>query len=172
MKRRTRLLIYPILFLSLSTFSRTFADAFPKTAKGLGGPVLSLEVLGSYELFTTERGSVLFWGGIAAVSAPFYGFEINGGPEAAIELRHYFAQKPGKSWAFSGYLGGAYSFISEKYGAITPGIKLTRKRSINQLLQMEPYISLSYPFYFDREFPFLPSLTFGLRIVFEKKGKT
>jgi hypothetical protein len=63
----------------------------------------------------------------------------------------------------------AYNFIGEKYGAVTPGIKLTRKLNINKLLQMEPYISLSYPFYFDKELPFLPFLTFGYRFVFENK---
>lgn len=160
-----------IIILLSFTHSSVFADAFPKSSKGFGGPVLSLEVLGSYESAFTEKGSVLLWGGLATVSSPFYRFETNGGPEAAIEFRHYFSQKEKKSWAFSFYTGIAYNFIGEKYGAVTPGIKLTRKISINKLLQMEPYISLSYPFYFDKELPFLPFLTFGYRFVFEKKGR-
>jgi hypothetical protein len=163
--------IYFILLLLLTSHYSVFADAFPKSSKSLGGPVLSLELLGSYEFGFKETGSFLFWGGIAAVSSPFYGFEINGGPEAAFEIRHYFSAKKNKIWSLSLYSGLAYNFIGEKYGAFTPGLKLTRKKSINQLLQLEPYISLSYPFYFDGEHPFLPYLTFGYRIVFEKKKK-
>ena len=160
-----------ILLLLLSTHPSVFADAFPKSSKSAGGPVLSLEFLGSYEFGFKDRGGALIWGGIAAVSSPFYGFEINGGPEAAIEIRHYFSPKKNKIWSVSLYSGLAYNFIGEKYGAFTPGLKLTRKKSINQLLQLEPYISLSYPFYFDGEHPLLPFLTFGYRIVFEKKKK-
>jgi hypothetical protein len=160
-----------ILILLLSTHSSVFANAFPKSSRAAGGPVLSLEILGSYEFGFTEKGSALFWGGIAAVSSPFYGFEINGGPEAAFEIRHYFSPKENKIWSLSFYSGLAYNFIGEQYGAFTPGLKLTRKKSINQLIQLEPYISLSYPLYFDGGHPFLPFLTFGYRIVFEKKGK-
>jgi hypothetical protein len=155
----------------IPAYHPAFADAFPKSSKYLGGPVLSLELLGSYETLISGKGSTLFWGGIAVVSSPFYGFEINGGPEAAIEIRRYFSPKENKIWSYSLYAGIAYNFIGEKYGAFTPGLKLTRKKSINQLLQLEPYISLSYPFYFDGDHPFLPYLTFGYRIVFEKKGK-
>jgi hypothetical protein len=163
--------IYLILILLLTSRYTAFADAFPKSSQGLGGPVLSLELLGSYEFGFKETGGLLFWGGLAAVSSPLYGFEINGGPEAAVEIRHYYSAKENKIWSISFYSGIAYNFIGERYGAFTPGLKLTRKKSINQLLQLEPYVSLSYPFYFDGGHPFLPYLTFGYRIVFEKKKK-
>ena len=110
-------------------------------------------------------------GGMAFISSPFYGFEINGGPEAAFEIRHYFSENKNKIWAISIYSGVAYNFIGEPYSAFTPGLKLTRKKSISQLIQLEPYVSLSYPFYFGGEHPYLPFLTFGYRIVFEKKKK-
>jgi hypothetical protein len=163
--------IYLILLLLLTSQYTLFADAFPKSSQALGGPVLSLELLGSYESGFREPGGFLIWGGIAVISSPFYGFEINGGPEAAFEVRHYFSEKENKKWSVSFYSGVAYNVIGDKYGAFTPGIKLTRKKSINRLLQLEPYMSLSYPFYFGGGHPFLPYLTFGYRIVLEKKNK-
>lgn len=162
--------IYSVFLLLLSIHYYAVADAFPKSPRALGGPVLSLELLGSYEIATGEKGSFLLWGGGAAVFSPLYR-EINGGPEAAFELRHYFSPKENKIWSFSFYSGVAYNFIGEKYGAFTPGLKLTRKKSISKLIQSEPYISLSYPIYFDGGHPFLPFLTFGYRFVFEKKTK-
>ena len=157
-----------ILLSLLSVHYSVFADAFPKSPESLGGPVLSFELLGSNELKFNEKESILFWGGYATVFSP-YGLDINGGPEAAIEIRHYFHLRENKSWAISIYSGLSYNFIGEQYGAFTPGLKLTRKISISQLVQLEPYISLSYPFYLEGGHPFLPFLTFGFRIVFEKR---
>jgi hypothetical protein len=166
MKRK----IYFVFLLLSSIHYYVFADAFPKSPRALGGPVLSLELLGSYEYAFREKGSFLLWGGYATVLSPLYG-EINGGPEAAIELRHYFSPKKNKIWSVSLFSGVAYNIIGEKYGAFTPGLKLTRKKTISKLIRSEPYISLSYPFYFDGQRPFLPFLTFGYRFVFEKKTK-
>jgi hypothetical protein len=160
-----------ILFMLLASGSSVFADAFPKSPEALGGPVLSLELLGSYEIGFKETGGLLFWGGVAAVSSPLYKFEMRAGPEAAIEVRHYFSAKKNSMWSVSLYSGIAYNVIGEKYGAFTPGLKLTRKTTINRLIQLEPYISLSYPFYFEGGHPWLPFLTFGYRVVFEKKKK-
>lgn len=162
--------IHPVFLLLIAVHYNSFADAFPKSPRGFGGPVLSLELLGSFEYGFKGNGSVLLWGGGAAVFSPLY-LEINGGPEAAVELRHYFALKENKKWSISLYSGVAYNFIGEHYSAITPGLKLTRKKTISQLIQLEPYISLSYPFYSDGERPFLPFLTFGYRFIFEKNTK-
>ncbi|KPK83709.1 MAG: hypothetical protein AMS27_12050 [Bacteroides sp. SM23_62_1] len=71
-------------------------------------------------------------------------------------------------WSVSFYTGVAYNFIMEDYGSITPGIKLTRIKITCTPLRLEPYISLSYPFYFNGERPYLPTLTFGYRFVFVK----
>lgn len=145
-----------------------FADAFPKSPQALGGPVLSLELLGSLEI--GGKTSVLLWGGAAVVSSPLYIFKTYGGPEAAIELRQYFSVKEDRSWAVSLYAGAAYNLIGEHYSAFTPGLKLTRKRSRSQVFQTEPYISISYPYYIkEKATPFLPFVTFGYRFVFEKK---
>ncbi len=160
--------VYFTILLLLTINSSVVADAFPKSPESLGGPILSLEFLGSYELEFSEKNSVLFWGGYATICSPLY-LDINGGPEAAVEIRQYFSPKENKIWSISLYTGVAYNFISEQYGAFTPGLKLTRKKSINQLIQLEPYISLSYPFYFEGGHPYLPFFTFGYRIVFEKK---
>jgi hypothetical protein len=145
-----------------------FADAFPKSSEALGGPVVSLELLGSYEIGLKSNRGFLTWGGFATVFSPLYG-DINAGPEAAIEYRKYFHEKENKIWSFSIYSGVAYNLIDNHYGAFTPGLKITRKKSVNALIQLEPYISLSYPFYFDGSHPYLPYLTFGYRFVFEKK---
>lgn len=145
-----------------------FADVFPKSPESLGGPVLSFELLGSCEIGFSERESLLFWGGYATVFS-LYGLDINGGPEVAVEARHYFHLRENRSWGISLYSGLAYNFIGEQYGAFTPGLKLTRKRCISQLIQLEPYIGLSYPFYLEGGHPYLPFLTFGFRIVLEKK---
>ncbi len=145
-----------------------FADVFPKSPESLGGPVLSFELLGSCEIGFRERESLLLWGGYATVFSP-YEMDINGGPEVAIEARYYFHLRENKSWAISLYSGLAYNFIGERYGSFTPGLKLTRKRSISKLIQLEPYVGLSYPYYFEGGHPYFPFLTFGFRIVFEKK---
>ncbi|MBG0859456.1 MAG: hypothetical protein IQL11_08120 [Bacteroidales bacterium] len=160
-----------ILFMLLASGSSVFADAFPKSPEALGGPVLSVELLGSYEIGFKGKGGLLFWGGVAAVCSPIYKFEMRAGPEAAIEVRHYFSEKGNKKWCVSLYGGVAYNFIDENYGAFTPGLKLTRKKSINEFLHLEPYLGLSYPFYFGEGHPWLPFLTFGYRVVFEKKKK-
>ena len=148
--------------------SYTLADAFPKSSEALGGPVISLELLGSFEFKINHGGGFLIWGGMASVFSPFYR-DINAGPEAAFEFRKYFHERENKIWSFSLYSGVAYNLIGEHYGAVTPGLKLTRKKSVSKLVQLEPYISLSYPFYFEGGHPFLPYLTFGYRLVFEKK---
>jgi hypothetical protein len=145
-----------------------FADAFPKSSEALGGPVISLEILGSYELDLKSNKGLLAWGGLASVFSPFY-FDIKVGPELAVEFRQYFHEKDNKIWAISVYSGVAYNLVDYQYGAFTPGLKLTRKKCISELIQLEPYISISYPFYFDGSHPFLPYLTFGYRFVFEKK---
>jgi hypothetical protein len=157
-----------IIILLLSEYRITYADAFPKSLEDLGGPVLSLELIGCFEYGFADNGSVLLWGGGAAVFSPF-GLSLRGGPEAAVELRHYFVPKKNKIWSVSFYSGVAYNFIGEQYGAFTPGLKLTRKKTISPLIKSEPYISLSYPFYFEGGHPLLPFLTFGYRFVFEKK---
>jgi hypothetical protein len=157
-----------IIILLLSAYRVMFADAFPKSLEDLGGPVLSIELLGSFEYDFAGKKGLLIWGGGAAVLSPF-GPTLRGGPEAALEIRHYFAPKKNKIWSVSLYSGVAYNFIGEQYGAFTPGLKLTRKKMISPLIQSEPYISLSYPFYFEGGHPLLPFLTFGYRFVFEKK---
>ena len=155
------------LFLGISAIFQARADVFPKSSESLGGPVFSLELLGSREFRYNQHKSILFWGGFATIFSP-YGYDINAGPEAAVEYRRYFAEKENKMWSFSVYSGIAYNFIGENYTAITPGIKLTRKKLTHTPLRLEPYISLSYPFYLDGTHPFLPNLTFGFRFVFEK----
>lgn len=161
-----------ILTLVLLISVNLRGDVFPpyKTG-GLAG---SLEILGSYEIGFSSRTSLLVWGGWAGIVSieqvvyiPILPF--NTGPEAALELRRYFREKENKKWAFSIYAGTAYNLRYDRYGAITPGIKLTRKKTINRLLQLEPYISLSYPFYYDGGHAFIPYLTFGYRIVLEKR---
>ncbi len=142
------------------------ADVFPVSSKTLGGISFSIELLGSYEIGLGSDFALLAWGGGATVFSP-YGAEFFAGPEAALEVRKYFARKDNMAWAFSFYSGVAYNYLDEPYGAFTPGIKLTRKISHNRLMQSEPYISLSYPFYSDGERPYLPVLTFGYRFVLE-----
>lgn len=144
------------------------ADSFPKSSEALGGPVISIELLGSYELDLNSDKSFMLWGGMATVFSPIY-WDIKAGPELAFEFRHYFHKKDNKIWALSFYSGIAYNFINDNYGAFTPGIKITRKKSVSEHIQLEPYISISYPFYFDGNRPWLPHLTFGYRFVFEKK---
>ncbi len=164
---RTLQLLSVTLSLFIVTENKIYADVFPKSAESFGGLVVSAELLGSYEFVLSARNSISLWGGFATVLSPF-GPDINAGPEAAAESRYYFSKKENKSWAISFYLGAAYNFINEKYSAITPGIKLTRKISVNKIIQSEPYISLSYPFYNDSGRPFFPLLTFGYRFVLEK----
>ena len=148
-----------------------FADAFPKFPVTMGGgPVISLELLGSYEINFNSNAGILIWGGFASVFSPL-AFEINAGPEIALEFRQYFSEKENKKWTFSIYSGLAHNYIGEDYTAFTPGVKITRKKTINHILQLEPYISLSYPFYFDGTLPLLPDITFGYRIVLEKRMK-
>lgn len=159
-----------VIILLFSLWRITMADAFPKSLEDFGGPVLSLELIGSFEYSFADNGSLMLWGGAATVCSPL-GPTLRGGPEAALEIRHYFAPKKNKRWAVSFYSGVAYNFIGEQYGAFTPGFKLTRKTTLSQLIQSEPYISLSYPFYFEGGHPLLPFLTFGYRFVFEKKKK-
>jgi hypothetical protein len=146
------------------------ADAFPKSFEALGGPVVSLEVLGSYEMRFKSNFGLSAWGGMATIFSP-YGLDINAGPEAAIEFRKYFHEKENKIWSIGFYSGVAYNLINERYGAFTPGLKITRTKTVNNFIQLEPYISLSYPFYFGEGHPLLPYLTFGYRLVFEKKKK-
>lgn len=140
------------------------ADAFPHSPQSLGGLVFSLELIGSYEIQLQENNGILFWGGMATVFSPL-GLEFYGGPEAAIEARHYFTSKKEKLYSVSFYAGGALNIIGEPYSAITPGIKITRIKSIPNSLQLEPYLSLSYPYYLEeKNFPFLPVLTIGCRV--------
>jgi hypothetical protein len=169
---KTIIFILILLFICFTAARTARADVFPypKSSESLGGPVLSLELLGSREFRYNQHKSILFWGGFATVYAP-YGFDINAGPEAAVEFRRYFAEKENKMWSFSVYSGIAFNFDGENYTAITPGIKLTRKRITRTPLRLEPYISLSYPFYLDGTRPYLPNLTFGFRFVFEKLTK-
>ena len=142
------------------------ADAFPHSSKSLGGLIFSLELIGSYEMVFSENNSLLLWGGYATVFSPF-GLEVYGGPEAAVEWRHYFRSKKDKLWSFGLYAGGAYNIIGEPYSALTPGMKLTKIRKINKSLQMEPYMSISYPYYMEEgSFPYIPFLTLGCRFVF------
>lgn len=162
--------VFFLICLLMTVHFTAFADAFPRSPQALGGPVLSAELLGSLEI--GGKTSALLWGGVAAVSSPLYLFKTYGGPEAAIEFRRYFSVKEDRSWAFSVYAGAAYNLIGEHYSAFTPGVKLTRKRSRSQVFQTEPYISLSYPYYIEEKMtPFLPFVTFGYRIVFEKRIK-
>ena len=161
-----RLIILPFFAFLISPACN--ADAFPPSSEYLGGPVLSFEVLGSLDWDFKSDNGFLIWGGMAAVFSP-YGLDFNAGPELAMEFRHYFGRKENKVWAVSLYSGVAYNLIDQGYGAFVPGLKLTRKKSINDVLKLEPYLSLSYPLYFDRSRPLLPFLTFGYRIVFERK---
>ncbi len=165
MKHKTAIWIAALCIL---IHNHALADAFPSSSEALGGPVLSVELLGSYEIGFKSNTGLLAWGGMAAVFAPF-GWDLNAGPEFALEFRKYFHEKENKIWAFSVYSGVAYNFLGEPYGAFTPGLKITRKKTVNGFLRLEPYISLSYPFYSDGNHPFLPYLTFGYRFVFEIK---
>jgi len=151
-------------------YDSLLADAFPKSSESLGGPVVSLEVLGSFEMRFKSNFGLTVWGGMATIFSP-YGLDINAGPEAALEIRKYFHEKENKIWSVGLYSGVAYNIINEHYGAFTPGLKITRTKTINNFIQLEPYISLSYPFYFGGGRPLFPYLTFGYRFVFEKKKK-
>ena len=160
-------------FILIALLCRPFslkADAFPHSPQALGGLVLSLELIGSYEISIQENNGLLFWGGMATVFSPI-GLDFYGGPEAAIEVRHYFTSKKGKLYSGSLYAGGAFNIYREPYSAFTPGIKLTRIKSIDNSFKLEPYLSLSYPYYIEeKNFPFLPLLTIGCRMVIAKKN--
>lgn len=162
--------IISVIVLALIIPTELLADAFPKIPESLGGggPAFSVELLGSFEREFNNGHSLLAWGGMAALLAPV-GLDISAGPELALEYRYYFHQRENIQWSFSLYTGMAYNLVGEHYGAFTPGWKITRKKSVSRLFQLEPYISLSYPFYFDGSRPLLPTLTFGYRFVFEKK---
>jgi hypothetical protein len=164
--KRIRFVIFFIVFIA-NIYSPARADVFPGSSRGIGGPVISLELLGSNEFRYGPHNSMLFWGGFATLFAPV-GPDINAGPEAAIEFRRYIAEKENKMWSFSIYAGAAYNFVGEDYTAITPGIKLTRKRITRTPIRLEPYVSISYPFYLDGTHAYLPYITFGYRFVFEK----
>jgi hypothetical protein len=164
--KEIRFILLPIFFY-FNTTCTVLADVFPGSSRGIGGPVISLELLGSNEFRYGPHNSILFWGGFATLFAPV-GPDINAGPEAAIEFRRYIAEKEKKMWSFSIYAGAAYNFIGEDYTAITPGIKLTRKRITRTPIRLEPYVSISYPFYLDGTHAYLPYITFGYRFVFEK----
>jgi len=90
--------IYFIIWLLMSADYSAFADAFPKSLKAPGGPILSLELPGSYETITSAKGSILFRGGIAALSSPFY---LDGGhpslPYLTFGYRIVLEKKKGKS---------------------------------------------------------------------------
>lgn len=165
----------PVLLILFSFLQcePVFADVFPPYKHG--GLAFSLEVIGSYELSFESNLSLLAWGGFAAVGSieqvayvPI--IQRNFGPEISIEFRNYFHQNENKKWAVSLYTGIAYD-LRYQYGAFTPGIKMTRKKAVNTLLQLEPYLSISYPFYFDGSRAFIPYLTIGYRLVFEKLRK-
>lgn len=126
-----------------------------------------MEFLGAYEKSFQSGAGLLAWGGLAAIFSP-YGLDYNTGAEAVIELRKYFRESDNKIWAVSIYTGAAYNLVGNRYGAFTPGLKITRKKSVGPALKLEPYISLSYPFYFEGGHPWIPFLTFGYRIVHEK----
>jgi hypothetical protein len=162
-----------ILLLVFSAIPfKVSADAFPKSSQGTGGPVLSAELIGMYEIGLKKHGGLSFWGGYATVLGPI-GLEIYGGPEAAIEIRHYYTTKKDKIRALSFYTGVAYNIIGEQYGAVTPGVKMTWQKQLSKSCWSEPYISLSYPFYFEGDHVVLPYITFGYRFVMggmKKKG--
>ena len=156
-----------LILLSGCITEDAFPDAFPKSSEALGGPVFSLEFLGSCEKSFKSGAGLLAWGGLAGIFSP-YGLDFNAGPEAALELRKYFHERDNLIWSFSLYTGAAYNLVGNRYGAFTPGVKITRKKSAGTALKLEPYLSLSYPFYFEGGHPWLPFLTFGYRIVMEK----
>ena len=53
-------------------YDSLLADAFPKSSESLGGPVVSLEVLGSFEMRFKSNFGLTVWGGMATIFSPFY----------------------------------------------------------------------------------------------------
>ena len=56
-----------LILLSKSLLENAFSDAFPKSSESLGGPVFSLEFLGSFEKGFNSGAGLLAWGGMAAI---------------------------------------------------------------------------------------------------------
>ncbi len=174
---RTIIAIFATVVFSL-TAPRVKADAAPPLPLMLLLPSLSLEGLVSVEPPLTSHLSFLVWGGMAGIWT--IGTDIAlAEPEVALEGRVYFTKDQHRGWNFGVYVGSAY-IINHHYVTLTPGIKIAWKYQDRELqfLVVEPYFSLSAPFYYDLDekkrdgffYAMLPAMTFGLRIVFEAYG--
>ncbi len=151
----------------------------------------SLEGIVSYEMAFTKLNSVNLWGGMGFVSTLNHPLPPALGTEAAVEFRQYFVKNKFAGINLDVYLGLAYMLYPQEYPSyngkywnstvgLVPGIKLTYKIKLKKFLVMEPYVSLSAPWYAyqglnlsDRIFNDKPDriLTIGIRIGFNKVKK-
>jgi hypothetical protein len=164
------------------------ADVIYSPFTGVGF-VISLELIGSYELHFTRHNTFNIWGGVGAVS------QLNSlshpalGAEAAIEIRHYFKANRFQNFNIGLYTGFASMKVPQFYHGfngyknsvgLVPGLKLTYKKRINSWLVGEPYLGISAPWYADNYKDLSDhishsdpgfAVTLGLRIGFNKVNK-
>lgn len=154
------------------------------------GFVLSLELIGSYELHFTKYNTINFWGGAGAVSPINSLFHPALGAEVAVEIRHYFKANGFKNFNIGLYTGFASMKAPQFYNGfdgyknsvgIVPGLKLAYKKRINSWLVGEPYLGISAPWYADNYKELSDHIshsdpgfivTLGLRIGINKVNKT
>ena len=150
-----------ILDISIPLFGGSFKDQgryYLPAYQGFG-PSVSMEFIGSYELAFTRFNTLNFWGGAGMIFNPMTSPGPSLGTEMGIEIRHYFKERQFDKFNLSLYggLGCMKNYKIMHYKiykedntfGLVPGIKLTYKKRISPLFVMEPYISLSYPFYND-----------------------
>ncbi len=167
------LVLLLIGMLPVTAYSDVLAAPPPDEDRDITVAV-SLEAVISYERQLTDHTALLFWTGLGTLWAlP----EVDAflGVEAALELRRYFVERTFSELSVSSYLGVA---LMDKSGggtvvAVTPGIKVSWSgHQPSHTLYVEPYVGISYPMFKDPseddwDFPNLPHLTLGLRLVFE-----
>jgi hypothetical protein len=140
------------------------ADVIFNPYQESGYVAVSVEGILSYELPFSDYNTVDFWGGAGFVSAFSQFFPPATGAEIAIEVRQYFNTGTFDRIHFGLYTGLALMRYPEKYNGrvvdhemvtgIVPGFKMTWKQRISPLFAVEPYLSISKPFYTDELFKF------------------
>ena len=151
-----KILVSLYFFLLSTTIIKADVIFFPISEFGIN---FSFELIASYEIPFSQYNTISFWGG-GGVVFPIYQTKNPAiGTEIALEIRHYFKNQRFSEFNLGLYAGLAYMHAPYFYGnelrgyedlfGIVPGIKLTYKQNVKNKMIIEPYVSISIPWYND-----------------------
>ena len=155
----TKIWRFSVLLILCLTATQAKADVIFNPYVQPGYPALSLEGMVSYEIPIGDFNTVDFWGGTGFVSALGQFYPPATGAEIAVEVRQYFNTGTFDKINFGLYAGLAMMNYPLKYNGhvvrhetiagMVPGFKMTWKKQLGSMFAVEPYLSVSNPFYSD-----------------------